>query len=75
MHALVTPAYHALLARHGVAHTYNYWSAMPMPLAQAAVVPPDQLPFVVVRLLLRPGTLVRGPARSFPAVQPAGRAR
>jgi len=55
--ALVTPAYHALLARHGMAHTYNYWSTMPMPLAQTAIVPPDQLPFVVVRLLLRPGTL------------------
>lgn len=54
--ALVTPAYHALLVRHGVAHTYNYWSAMPMPLAQAAVVPPEDLPFAVVRLLLRPGT-------------------
>lgn len=54
--ALLTHDYHALLARHGVAHTYNYWSAMPMPLAQAEVVPPEALPFVVVRLLLRPGT-------------------
>lgn len=53
---LLTPAYRALLARHGVAHTYNYWSAMPMPLTQAAVVPPDDSPFSVVRLLLRPGT-------------------
>ncbi len=53
--ALLTPAYRALLARHGVAHTYNYWSAMPMPLAQAAVVPPEEPPFSVVRLLLRPG--------------------
>ncbi|HUU33478.1 MAG TPA: DUF72 domain-containing protein [Vicinamibacterales bacterium] len=54
--ALLTPAYHAVLARHGVAHTYNYWSAMPMPLAHAEVVPPETLPFSVVRLLLRPGT-------------------
>ncbi len=54
--ALLTPAYRAVLARHDVAHTYNYWSAMPMPLAQAAVVPPEALPFAVVRLLLRPGT-------------------
>jgi uncharacterized protein YecE (DUF72 family) len=53
---LLTPAYRAVLARHGVAHTYNYWSAMPMPLAQAAVVPPEEPPFAVVRLLLRPGT-------------------
>lgn len=54
--ALLTPAYRAVLARHGVAHTYNYWSAMPMPLAQAAVVPPEETAFSVVRLLLRPGT-------------------
>ena len=53
---LLTPAYHALIARHRVAHTYNYWSAMPMPTAQAGIVPPDDLPFTVVRLLLRPGT-------------------
>lgn len=53
--ALLTPAYRAVLAAHGVAHTYNYWSAMPMPLAQAAVIPPEEPPFSVVRLLLRPG--------------------
>jgi uncharacterized protein YecE (DUF72 family) len=54
--ALLTPAYAAVLARHGVAHTFNYWSAMPMPLAQAAVVAPEDAPFTVVRLLLKPGT-------------------
>ena len=54
--ALLTPAYAAVLARHGVAHTYNYWSAMPMPLAQARVVAPEAAPFAVVRLLLKPGT-------------------
>ncbi len=53
--ALLTPAYRAVLAAHGVAHTYNYWSAMPMPLAQAAVIPPEEPTFSVVRLLLRPG--------------------
>jgi len=53
---LLTPEYHAVLKRHAVAHTYNYWSAMPMPAAQAAIVPPDDLPFTVVRLLLRPGS-------------------
>ena len=53
---LLLPAYRAVLARHGVAHTYNYWSAMPMPLAQAETVPPEELPFAVVRLLLKPGT-------------------
>lgn len=54
--ALLTPAYAALLARHGVPHTFNYWSAMPPLLTQAAVVSPDAAPFTVVRLLLRPGT-------------------
>ncbi len=63
--ALLCPAYQALLARHGVAHTYNYWSAMPMLLAQAAVVPPEDLPFVVVRLLLRPGTWYEGQRDRF----------
>lgn len=53
---LLTPAYRELLARHNLAHTCNYWSAMPMPGAQADVVPPEEGPFSVVRLLLRPGT-------------------
>jgi uncharacterized protein YecE (DUF72 family) len=53
---LLTPRYRDVLERRGVAHTFNYWSAMPMPLEQAAVVPPEAGPFAVVRLLLRPGT-------------------
>jgi uncharacterized protein YecE (DUF72 family) len=53
---LLTPGYRQLLARHGLAHTFNYWSAMPMPGAQSVVVPPEDPPFAVVRLLLRPGT-------------------
>jgi uncharacterized protein YecE (DUF72 family) len=54
--AVLTPAYRALLATHGLAHTYNYWSAMPGLAAQAAVVPPDDADVAVVRLLLKPGT-------------------
>lgn len=53
--ALLTAEYAAVLRRHGVAHTYNYWSAMPMPVAQAATVGAPA-PFVVMRLLLKPGT-------------------
>jgi uncharacterized protein YecE (DUF72 family) len=53
---LLTPVYAAVLARHRVAHTYNYWSAMPMPLTQAGVVAADTAAFAVVRLLLKPGT-------------------
>jgi uncharacterized protein YecE (DUF72 family) len=53
--ALLTAEYAAVLRRHGVAHTYNYWSAMPMPVAQAAIVGATA-PFIVLRLLLKPGT-------------------
>jgi uncharacterized protein YecE (DUF72 family) len=53
---LLTPEYHNVIKRHDVAHTYNYWSAMPMPAAQSADVPVEDLPFTVVRLLLRPGS-------------------
>lgn len=53
---LLTPRYADLLARHRVAHTYNYWSAMPRPAEQTAIVPPEEHDFAVVRLLLRPGT-------------------
>lgn len=53
---LLTPEYFAILKRHGIGHTYNYWSAMPTLLRQARIVSPEELPFAVVRLLLRPGT-------------------
>jgi len=53
---LLTAAYQRVLARHRAAHVYNYWSFMPMPGVQATVVPPGSADFVVVRLLLRPGT-------------------
>ncbi|MCX6551708.1 MAG: DUF72 domain-containing protein [Acidobacteria bacterium] len=52
----LTSAYRDVLARHGAAHVYNYWSAMPMPGAQVRTMPPEEQPFVMVRLLLRPGT-------------------
>ena len=53
---LLTTEYRAILARHGIGHTYNYWSAMPGLMAQARIVPPEELPFAVIRLLLKPGT-------------------
>ncbi len=53
---LLTPAYREIIASHGVAHTYTYWTAMPMPAEQATVVPPEGVDHVVMRLLLRPGT-------------------
>lgn len=52
---LLHPDYGAILHQHGVGHVYNYWSDMPLPAAQARTAPLNA-PFVVVRLLLRPGT-------------------
>lgn len=52
----LTRAYGETLRRHGVAHTYNYWSAMPAIATQAQAVPLDVAPFAVVRLLMPPGT-------------------
>jgi uncharacterized protein YecE (DUF72 family) len=54
--AWLTPEYARVLARHSAGHVYNYWSAMPPPGYQAQTVPPEGQPFLVVRLLLRPGT-------------------
>lgn len=53
---LLTADYVSMLRATGAAHVYNYWSAMPMPLAQSDTVPVASMPILVVRLLLRPGT-------------------
>jgi uncharacterized protein YecE (DUF72 family) len=52
----LTRSYREVLAKHGVAHTYNYWTAMPRPDEQLDAVPIDNAPFSIVRLLMRPGT-------------------
>lgn len=52
----LTAEYRAILKRHGIGHTYNYWSAMPSLIAQARIIAPEDIPFAVIRLLLRPGT-------------------
>ncbi len=62
---LLSTDYCALLARRRVAHVYNYWSDMPMPAEQAAVVPIASMPFFVARLMLRPGTRYEQRKRSF----------
>ena len=54
--SLLTEAYRRVLARNGVAHVYNYWSAMPMPGEQVELIDPAGAPFTLVRLLMRPGT-------------------
>ena len=62
---LLTPEYGRVLSTHAVAHTFNYWSAMPMPGDQAARVAPDSAPFTVARLLLRPGTWYEDQREAF----------
>jgi uncharacterized protein YecE (DUF72 family) len=62
---LLTRSYASVLARHGVAHTYNYWSAMPSIAAQAEVVPPSTAPFTITRLLLRPGSRYEDQREAF----------
>ena len=53
---LITPAYTRVLNQTGAAHVLNYWTAMPLPGEQAALVDVASAPFAVIRLLLRPGT-------------------
>lgn len=53
---LLGERYAAALRDTGALHVYNYWSAMPMPAQQAAILSPEAAPALVVRLLLRPGT-------------------
>jgi uncharacterized protein YecE (DUF72 family) len=63
--ALLTIEYARILARHGAGHVYNYWSFMPMPIDQARAVPPDDMPFTLVRLLLKPGTRYEDQREAF----------
>lgn len=53
--AYLSPEYAEVLRAHGAAHAYTYWRAMPLPGAQARVVPVTQAPFALVRLSLKPG--------------------
>jgi uncharacterized protein YecE (DUF72 family) len=62
---LLTARYRQILARFRIAHTYNYWTAMPMPAQQADVLPPEDAPFSVVRLLLKPGTWYEDQREAF----------
>lgn len=54
--ALFTSDYRDVLARRRVAHVYNYWSYVPTPGQQTALIPLEDQPFVITRLLLKPGT-------------------
>jgi uncharacterized protein YecE (DUF72 family) len=62
---LFTPAYAETLARHGAAHAYTYWSDMPSLQEQARLAPPARGPFVLLRLLLKPGRRYEDERRRF----------
>jgi uncharacterized protein YecE (DUF72 family) len=63
--ALMTAEYGRVLRAHRAAHVYNYWSAMPMPARQADRIPVAEAPFMVIRLLLRPGTWYEDQREAF----------
>lgn len=62
---LLGPDYAQVLSRHGAAHVYNAWTAMPLPREQIAHVPLDGMPFLMVRLLLRPGATYEEQREAF----------
>ncbi|MBI3881313.1 MAG: DUF72 domain-containing protein, partial [Verrucomicrobia bacterium] len=54
--SLLQPEYFAMLARHGVAHVFNSWEAMPPPAEQLALAGSFTAPeLLVARFLLKPG--------------------
>jgi uncharacterized protein YecE (DUF72 family) len=63
--ALLTAAYSRVLTRHGAAHIYNLWTAMPLPAEQAGALPPETMPFAMVRLLVKPGATYEEQREAF----------
>ena len=64
--SFLQPEYFATLARHGVAHVFNSWEAMPPVNEQVAL--PGSLPnpeLAAMRLLLRPGRCYEDAVRMF----------
>ena len=62
---LLTPAYAQVIERHGAAHVYSYQTDMPTPGEQARQFPAESMPFVMVRLLLRPGATYEQQREAF----------
>jgi uncharacterized protein YecE (DUF72 family) len=50
-----TPRYLKTLRLHGVSHVYNWWTAMPSLLDQARAIAPEEMPHVVMRVMLPRG--------------------
>lgn len=52
---LLHPEHFSMLKRHGVAHVYNQWTAMPSVSEQLKQFPVGENPFLAARFLLTPG--------------------
>jgi uncharacterized protein YecE (DUF72 family) len=63
--ALFTPRYLKVLRARGASHVYNWWTAMPTLDAQAAAVPPEEMPEVIARLVIPPGSRYEERKRAF----------
>lgn len=63
--AFLGDEYARVLERNGAAHVYNAWTAMPLPGDQASAVPIEKMPFLMVRLLLRPGATYEEQREAF----------
>jgi uncharacterized protein YecE (DUF72 family) len=50
-----TPRYLKTLRAHGASHVYNWWSAMPPLPDQSRAVPPEEMPQVIVRVMMPQG--------------------
>jgi len=63
--SLFTPRYLKVLRARGAAHVYNWWTAMPDLDAQCAACPPEEMPEVVLRLVIPPGSRYDERKRAF----------
>ncbi|HEY3382408.1 MAG TPA: DUF72 domain-containing protein [Vicinamibacterales bacterium] len=62
---LLSDGYGRVLARHRAGHVYNVWTAVPLPGEQAEQLPPESMPFVMVRWLLGPGATYEQQREAF----------
>ncbi|MFO0650297.1 MAG: DUF72 domain-containing protein [Polyangiales bacterium] len=52
---LFTPRYLKTLRAHGASHVFNWWTAMPSLPDQSRAIAPEEMPQVIVRVMLPPG--------------------
>ncbi len=63
--SLFTPRYVKALRARGASHVYNWWTAMPTLSAQARAVPPEEMPHMIVRVVIPPGSRYDDRKRAF----------